>query len=142
MVDLTQPGGDYDDPVLVLRGQHMAPRIEDTIRRAHAMGVRLATGADTDYGPEGLTRISHEVMRFRGLGLTPLEALTSATSGAAELLGIGDHTGRIAAGYEADLIVLDGNPLDDPAWLQDVLIVVTNGRVALNRLPFAKNPPR
>jgi imidazolonepropionase-like amidohydrolase len=142
MVDLTQPGGDYDDPVLVLRGQHMAPRIEDTIRRAHAMGVRLATGADTDYGPEGLTRISHEVMRFRGLGLTPLEALTSATSGAAELLGIGDHTGRLAAGYEADLIVLDGNPLDDPAWLQDVLIVVTNGRVALNRLPFAKNPPR
>ena len=142
IVDLTQPGGDYDDPVLVLRGQHMAPRIEDTIRRAHAMGIRLATGADTDYGPEGLTRISHEVMRFRGLGLTPVEALAAATSGAAELLGVGARTGRVAEGLEADLIVLEGNPLDDPAWLQDVLIVVTNGRVVLNRLPFGRPAPR
>lgn len=138
IVDLTQPGGDYDDPVLVLRGQHMTPRIEETIRRAHAMGVRLATGADTDYGAEGVTRISHEVMRFRALGLTPLEALTAATSGAAELLGIGAKTGRLAEGFEADLIVLEGNPLEDPAWLQDVLVVLTNGRVVLNRLPFRR----
>jgi imidazolonepropionase-like amidohydrolase len=142
IVDLTQPGGDYDDPVLLLRGQHMAPRIEDTIRRAHAMGVRIATGADTDYGAEGVTRISHEVMRFRALGLTPVQALTSATSGAAELLGIGDRTGRVAEGLEADLIVLEGNPLDDAAWLQDVLVVITNGRVALNRLPFGRRPSR
>lgn len=142
IVDLTQPGGDYDDPVLVLRGQHMAPRIEDTIRRAHAMGVRIATGADTDYGAEGVTRISHEVMRFRALGLTPVEALRSATSGAAELLGIGDRTGRVAEGLEADLIVLEGNPLEDAAWLQDVLVVITNGRVALDRLPFARRPSR
>lgn len=142
IVDLTQPGGDYDDPVLVLRGQHMAPRIEDTIRRAHAMGIRLAAGADTDYGAESVTRIAHEVMRLRGLGLTPVEALTAATSGAAELLGVGARTGRLAEGYEADLIVLEGNPLEDPAWLQDVLIVVTNGRVALNRLPFGRRAPR
>jgi imidazolonepropionase-like amidohydrolase len=142
IVDLTQPGGDYDDPVLVLRGQHMAPRIEETIRRAHAMGVRLATGADTDYGPTSLTRIVHEVMRFRALGLTSVEALTTATSGAAELLGIADRTGRVAEGLEADLIVLEGNPLDDPAILQDVLIVITNGRVALNRLPFGRRPSR
>lgn len=138
IVDLTQPGGDYDDPVLLLRGQHMTPRIEDTIRRAHAMGVRIATGADTDYGPGSVTRISHEVMRLRALGLSAVEALTAATSGAAELLGIGDRTGRLAPGYEADLIVLDGNPLEDPAVLQDVLLVMTDGRVALNRLPFGR----
>ena len=142
MVDLTQPGGDYDDPVLQLRGQHMRPRIEDTIRRAHAIGIPLATGADTDYGPEGVTRIAHEVMRFHDLGLSTVESLASATSGAAELLGIGSRTGRVAAGLEADLIVLDGNPLDDPAWLQDVLIVITNGRVVLNRLPFGRVAPR
>jgi imidazolonepropionase-like amidohydrolase len=142
IVDLTQPGGDYDDPVLVLRGQHMAPRIENTIRRAHALGIRIAAGADTDYGANGVTRISHEVMRFRALGLTPVEALATATSGAAELLGIADRTGRVAEGLEADLIVLEGNPLDDPAWLQDVLVVMTNGRVALNRLPFGRGAPR
>jgi len=142
MVDLTQPGGDYDDPVLVLRGQHMAPRIEDTIRRARAMGIRIVTGADTDYGPEGLTRIAHEIMRFHGLGMTAQDALASSTSQAAELLGIGTRTGRIAEGYEADLIVLEGNPLDDVAVLQDVLIVITNGRVALNRLPFGRTGAR
>ena len=132
--------GDYDDPVLVLRGQHMAPRLEDTIRRAHAMGVRIVTGADTDYGPESVTRIAHEVMRFAGLGLTPVEALASATSGAAELLGIGGRTGRVAVGLEADLIVLERNPLDDPGALQDVLVVITDGRVVLNRLPFGRTP--
>jgi imidazolonepropionase-like amidohydrolase len=140
--DLTQPGGDYDDPVLVLRGQHMAPRIEDTIRRAHAMGIRIAAGADTDYGPESVTRISHEVMRFRGLGLSAVDALATATSGAAELIGVGTKTGRIAPGFEADLIVLEGNPLDDAAWLQDVTVVITNGRVALNRLPFGRRSTR
>lgn len=138
VVDLTQPGGDYDDPVLVLRGQHMAPRLEETIRRAHALGVRLVTGADTDYGPESVTRIAHEVMRFAALGLTPMEALATATSGAAELLGIGARTGRVAAGLEADLIVLERNPLEDPGALQDVLVVITDGRVVLNRLPFGR----
>ena len=134
--DLTTPGGDYDDPVLLLRGQHMAPILEDAIRRAHALGVRIAAGADTDYGRESTTRISHEVLRFTRLGLTPVEALATATSGAAELLGIGDRTGRIAEGYEADLIVLEQDPLERTETLQDVLMVMTNGRVALNRLPF------
>jgi imidazolonepropionase-like amidohydrolase len=138
IVDLTTPGGDYDNPVLTLRGQHMAPRIEDTIRRARAMGVRIATGADTDYGESSVTRISHEVMRFAALGMTPLEALVSATSGAAELIGVGTRTGRVAEGYEADLIVVEHDPLTHLETLQDVLIVLTNGRVAMNRLPFAR----
>lgn len=138
IVDLTTPGGDYDNPVLVLRGQHMAPRIEDTIRRARAIGVRIAAGADTDYGAGSLTRISHEVMRFGALGMTPVEALATATSAAAELIGVGDRTGRVVEGFEADLIVVEHDPLTNLATLQDVLIVMTNGRVALNRLPFAR----
>ncbi len=142
VVDLTQPGGDYDDPVLMLRGQHMLPRLEDAIRRAHALGVRIAAGADTDYGPEGTTRIAHEVMRFRALGLSPVEALATATSGAAELLGIATRTGRIAMGMEADLIVLEANPLEDPMALQDVLVVITDGRVVLNRTPFGRQGAR
>lgn len=136
IVDLTTPGGDYDDPVLLLRGLHMTPRLEETIRKAHAMGIRIATGVDTDYEKTSTTRISHEIMRFRQLGFSPVEALAAGTSAAAELLGVGNQTGRIAQGYEADLIVLEGNPLDDPIWLQDVTIVLTNGRVAMNRLPF------
>lgn len=142
VVDLARPGGDYDDPVLALRGEYMLPRLEQTIRNAHALGVRIAAGADTDYGAESLTRISHEVMRFHALGLSPVEALATATSGAAELLGIGARTGRVAEGYEADLIVLEANPLDDPRVLQDVLIVITDGRVVLNRTPFGRQGAR
>lgn len=134
VVDLTTPGGDYSDPVLELRGQHMQPRLEDVIRRAHAMGVRIAAGADTDYGRESTTRIAHEVMRFAALGMSPKDALATATSGAAELLGRGNRVGRIAEGYEADLIVLEHDPLTDPGTLRDPLLVITNGRVALDRL--------
>ena len=134
IVDLTTPGGDYADPVLELRGQHMQPRIEDVIRRAHAMGVRIAAGADTDYARESTTRISHEVMRFAALGMTPVQALATATSGAAELLGVGNATGQLRVGYEADLIVLEHDPLATPGTLRDPLLVITNGRVALDRL--------
>lgn len=134
IVDLTTPGGDYNDPVLELRGQHMQPRIEDVIRRAHAMGIRIAAGADTDYARESTTRISHEVMRFAALGMTPVEALATATSGAAELLGLGNATGRLRVGYEADVILLEHDPLSNPGTLRDPLLVITNGRVALDRL--------
>ncbi|MCC6316712.1 MAG: amidohydrolase family protein [Gemmatimonadaceae bacterium] len=137
VVDLTQPGGDYDDPVLTLRGRFMLPVLGETVRRASRLGVRIATGADTNYGEESLSRIAGEVASFVDLGLTPLEALRSATTTAADLLGIGARVGQIKPGFEADLILVEGNPLSDPRALGDVLVVVSNGRVALNRTPFA-----
>jgi len=138
LYDLLEPGGDYDNPVTRARAMHMIPRAERTIRRAHALGVKLVTGADADYGPQSITRVSHEVTRLASLGLTPLEALQAATINAAELLGLADRTGRIAPGLEADLIAVEENPLENPVTLQDVLLVVSNGRVALDRLQFAR----
>jgi imidazolonepropionase-like amidohydrolase len=72
------------------------------------------------------------------LGLTPLEALQAATTVAAELLRLEKTAGALEPGLEADLIAVEGNPLQDPASLQDVLLVVSNGRVAFDRLSFAK----
>ena len=138
IVDLSEPGGDYDDPVLELRGKSMIPVARKMFQHAYKMGVRIATGADTDYGPKSLTRISAEVVNFVDMGMTPFDAIRSATSAAAELLGIARRTGSIQPGYEADLIVVEGNPLEDIRLLQDVEIVISNGRVALNRLPFGK----
>ncbi len=138
VVDLTQPGGDYDNPVLRLRGQHMLPRLGEAVRRAHQLGVKLVTGADTDYGTESLSRIAGEVESLAQLGIPIVDALRAATSNAAELLGLAQRTGRLAPGYEADLIVVEGNPLVNVKALADVLVVISNGRVALNRLPFAK----
>jgi len=138
VVDLTQPGGDYDDPILTLRGAHMLPRLAETVQRAHRMGVKIATGGDTQYGPESLSRISGEVASLVELGLTPIEALRSATTVAAELLGLGGKIGAIQTGLEADLVVVERNPLQDVKALADVLVVISNGRVALNRLPFGR----
>jgi imidazolonepropionase-like amidohydrolase len=138
VVDLVQPGGDYDDPILHVRGTHMLPRLRATVERAHRMGIPIVAGADTQYGPESVTRVAHEVAAFTEMGMTPLEAIRAATTVAAELLGIAERTGTIAAGREADLIIVEGNPLEDIRALQDVLVVVSNGQVALNRLPFGR----
>ena len=138
MIDLLEPGGDYDNPVVKIRGMHMLPHIEDVFRRAHARGIPIVTGGDTSYGPESITRITMEMVNFVKLGMTPLEAIRSATVVAAELLEIEDRTGVLEPGMEADLIAVAGNPLGDIRNVQDILVVVSNGRVALNRLPFAK----
>nr|MCU0634447.1 amidohydrolase family protein [Gemmatimonadaceae bacterium] len=136
VVDLTQPGGDYDEPPLRVRGLHMLPRLGESVRRAHAMGVPLVAGGDTQYGPQSVTRIPHEVAYFVDLGLSPMDALRTATAVAARCLGLERRTGTLVPGLEADLIVVERNPLEDVRALQDVLVVVADGRVALNRIPF------
>jgi imidazolonepropionase-like amidohydrolase len=139
VVDLTQPGGDYDDPILTTRGRFMLPVLGETVKRANRLGVRIATGADTNYGEESLSRVSGEVASLVDLGLTPLEALRAATTTAADLLGLGDTVGQVKAGFEADLILVESNPLTDIRALGDVLVVVSNGRIGLNRTPFGAN---
>jgi imidazolonepropionase-like amidohydrolase len=126
------------DSILRLRGSYMVPRLEQAIRSAHRLGVRIATGADGYYDGKSINAISLEVMYLSRLGLGNFEALQAATSRAAELLGVDKKTGRIQAGLEADLILVPANPLEDIMALQDVLMVMSNGEVALQRLPFAK----
>ncbi len=138
LVDLIEPGGDYDDPVTKARGLHMMPRMEVTFRKAHALGIKIVAGADVSYTPVSITRVSHEVANFVKLGMTPLEALQSATIGAAELFRIEKRTGAIEPGLEADLIVVEDNPLELVRTLQDVLFVMSNGRIAVDRLRFGK----
>ena len=124
------------DHVLRLRGSHMVPRLEQTIRDAHRIGVRIATGADNYYDEKSINRISLEVMYLVKFGLSLFEALQAATISSAELLEVGDRTGKIAPGYEADLILIPANPLEDIMALQDVLLVMSNGKLALKRVPF------
>jgi imidazolonepropionase-like amidohydrolase len=138
VVDLTQPGGDYDVPALRLRGEHMLPRLRQSVQHARQIGVKIVTGADTGYGPTSLTRISTEVVNFVELGMTPLEALQSATVVAAEMLGRERAIGRLETGFEADLVAVEGNPIDNPRVLEDPLLVVSNGSVAVNRLEFGR----
>ncbi len=136
--DLTKPGGDYAGAVLELRGRFMMPQAEKVFRKAHSLGVKIVTGADNNYTANSTSRISLECEHFVRMGMTNFEAIQSATTISADLLGISAKTGKILPGFEADIIVLPSNPLEDIRALQDALIVISNGYVALKRLPFGK----
>ena len=106
--------------------------------RAHRMGLKIVTGGDTGYGPTSLTRIGQEVAHFAEMGFTPLEAMQSATIVNAEMLRLEKSIGVVEAGYEADLIAVEKNPLETITTLQDPLLVISNGRIGLDRLNFAR----
>jgi imidazolonepropionase-like amidohydrolase len=142
VIDLTDAGGDYDVPALRIRGEHMLPRLRDMVVRAHRMGVKIVTGSDTGYGPNSLTRIGQEVTHFVEMGFTPLQAIQSATLVNAELLRLEKSIGAVEVGYEADLIAVEKNPLENITTLQDPLLVISNGRVALDRLDFGRPKPK
>ena len=124
------------DYVLRLRGKHMVPQLERAVREAHRQGLNIATGADNYYDSKSINRISIEVEHFVRMGMSNFEAIQSATVVSAELLQIEDQTGRIEAGFEADIILVPANPLTDIMALQDVLLVMSNGQLAVKRIPF------
>ena len=68
--------------------------------------------------------------------MPPLAALQAATVVNAQMLRRDQQIGRIAPGFEADVVVVERNPIDQISTLQDPLLVMTNGRIALNRTPF------
>jgi imidazolonepropionase-like amidohydrolase len=138
VIDVMEAGGDYDVAALRIRGQHMLPRLRDLVVRAHKLGVRIVTGSDTGYGPGSLTRIGQEMTHFVEMGFTPLQALQSATVVNAEMLRLEKSIGVLETGYEADLIVVEQNPLQNIATTQDPLLVISNGRIGLDRLNFAR----
>jgi imidazolonepropionase-like amidohydrolase len=138
VIDLTDSGGDYDVPALRIRGEHMLPRLRDTVTRAHKLGVKIVTGSDTGYGPNSLTRIGQEVANLVAMGFTPLQALQSATTVNAEMLRLEKSIGALETGFDADLIAVERNPLDSITTTQDPLLVISNGRIGLDRLNFAR----
>jgi imidazolonepropionase-like amidohydrolase len=90
-----------------------------TFRKAVKAGVRIAMGTDagTPFNPHG--RNAQELRRMVAFGMTPMQAIEAATRSAATLLGLEQEIGTIEAGKEADLLLVNGNPLDDIALLED-----------------------
>jgi imidazolonepropionase-like amidohydrolase len=104
---------------------------EDVIRRARARNVKLTFGTDAVAGSHG--RNAEEfVYRVRDAHEKPMDALISATARSAESLGMSDTIGTLAAGYEADLVATDGNPLDDITAVRRVVFVMKGGKVYRN----------
>jgi imidazolonepropionase-like amidohydrolase len=98
----------------------------DGFRRALAAGVRMAFGTDSGVYPHGRNAIQFGIMA--GLGMAPLDALRSATTWAAELMGRTD-VGALEVGRWADLVAVAGDPLADIGELERPVVVVKGGRV-------------
>ncbi|VAV93290.1 Xaa-Pro dipeptidase, partial [hydrothermal vent metagenome] len=95
--------------------------------RAYRWRVPIAFGTDAGVFEHG--RNAGEFALMVGQGMTPREALASATTGAAKVLDMENEIGRIATGYSADLIAVSGNPLEDVTVLEKVDWVMVRGRV-------------
>ena len=101
---------------------------EDTFRRALKAGVKIAFGTDVggfDWGIDPAVEFPYMVK----YGMTPAQALRSATLNAAELLGMQNDVGSIAPGKYADLVAVKGDPLADISVLQKIDFVMKGGEI-------------
>lgn len=101
------------------------PRALEFAQRLHAAGVPMMIGTDSAGGTPFYAR---ELDLHARAGIPAWDVLRMATSDAAGILGLDGQTGRIAPGYEADLVFLSANPLDDLNQAREVELVVTDGR--------------
>jgi len=100
----------------------------DNLKRAQAHGVLLVTGSDAGnplviHGPT----VQHEMQLWVQAGIPPAVALQAATWNAARLLRVDNRTGSIRPGNDADLLVVDGNPLEDITATERISMVVFKG---------------
>ena len=106
-------------------------RKEKAIRLCKKHGVKICASTDAEVG--GLTKIGSSLADEIGLyvqyGLTNMEAIVTATRDAAEMCRIDDETGTIEVGKDADIVLLEGNPLEDISALSSVCMTIRNGEI-------------
>ncbi len=111
-------------PQIRAKAESILPEARKNLRTAIAAGVKIAFGTDAAVIPHGDN--AHEFAVYVECGMSPLEAIRTATLNAADLLGVSDR-GEIAAGKLADLIAVPGNPLEDITALERVSFVMHAG---------------
>lgn len=110
------------------KAREIAPKMRASFRLAHTSGVKIALGSDAGVFPHGDN--GKEFTTMVELGMPPMDAIVAGTSRAAELLGLRD-VGRVAKGLRADLVVVEGDPLDDVRVLEAPAMVMKGGVVHL-----------
>jgi imidazolonepropionase-like amidohydrolase len=98
--------------------------------RALGSGVTIACGSDAGVFAHGDN--AREIELMVAYGMRPPDALRAATATAARVLGRQDDLGRVAPGFLADLVAVEGDPLTDPSVLRRPTVVLSNGRVAVD----------
>jgi imidazolonepropionase-like amidohydrolase len=131
--DLAERFRDDFAPTLVAQAERQREEAGKTVEAARAAGVTLSMGYDS--GPPGAN--ANELLRLVEAGLSASEAIVAATSGSAKALGLTDR-GTIAVEQVADLLVVDGDPLAEPAALTDprrIWLVTREGVPAMPARP-------
>jgi len=115
----------------VARWQGYYELVRGMIPDAQHAGVGLLAGSDSganEYSVPGFS-LHDELAELVGAGLTPMQVLQSATLNAARYLGITDAFGTVELGKTADLVLLEGNPLEDIRNTRKISAVVVNGKI-------------
>jgi imidazolonepropionase-like amidohydrolase len=105
----------------------------EVFAKAYPLGVRITYGTDSGVYPHHL--VAKQFDAYVRLGMTPIDAIRSATIVAAACLGWSDRVGTLEPGRFADLVAVDGDPLTDVAVLERPAVVVKGGRIALDTRP-------
>ena len=114
------------EPPPVIRAR--IPLLMANMRRLYEAGALMVAGSDAGIAPVK----PHDVLRYapamlRELGIGQAEALRMVTSVAAGVIGLGHRKGRIAPGFDADILAVDGDPIADPAALHRIRAVYARG---------------
>jgi imidazolonepropionase-like amidohydrolase len=114
-------------PAQRVKALEVGPRMLDMLRRAREGGVRVAFGTDSGVSPHGQNAREFELMVEAGY--TPLQAIQAATVVGAAHLRMEREIGRIAPGFSADIIAVDGDPIANVSALRAAPWVMARGRV-------------
>ena len=113
----------------------MQTAVRSVVRRAKLLGIPIVAAPDGGDAAAGASIwLQHDMEEMLACGFTPMDAIAAATRDAARLAGIEDRTGTVQVGLEADLLVVDRDPVTDFSTLYEPMVVVSDGEVILNRI--------
>ncbi len=124
-----------EEEAVVAQAEKAYPQRLDECNRLIRLGVKLLAGSDCGWGMYPFGQFVHELEALVEAGLTPMQAILSATSDAAKALGLSRQVGSLAPGLQADVLVVQGDPAEDVTALRQVIAVFKAGRLVMPRQP-------
>jgi imidazolonepropionase-like amidohydrolase len=124
-------------PFVLNKLKKLQPHCYNTFQKMYKAGVKIAMGTDMGFEPH-FGDNGWELEVYVGLGMTPMHAIQTATKNAAHALRLEQSLGTIEAGKLADIVAVDGDPLEDIRLIQErenIALVLKEGRVCVDRRP-------
>ncbi|WP_282113145.1 metal-dependent hydrolase family protein [Maribacter stanieri] len=129
LATIIEPMIDKMDPVMAGKAEYVMPIAKQNLKNAIKANVKIAFGTDTPIIPHGKNAI--EFAALMECGMNSMEAIQTATTNSAEMLGLTDR-GELKQGLLADIIAVDANPIKDISTLENVKFVMKDGVIYKN----------